>query len=118
MLIDAKRGDIGSTVAAYAETYFGASSPYNVDAITVSPYLGIEALKPIFDKAAQSGAGVFVVVRSSNHEGAVLQNARIHDGRTVADWLADSITEYNRGFQDEIGPVGAVIGATLGQESA
>jgi orotidine-5'-phosphate decarboxylase len=113
-LVDCKRGDIGNTVAAYADVYFGAAAPLGADAITVTAYLGIDALRPFFTKANAAGAGVFVVVRSSNPEGLALQTARLPDGRMVADSLADSISEYNRTVTESVGPVGAVIGATAG----
>lgn len=116
-LIDCKRGDIGHTLEAYADTYIGDRSPFNADAITVSPYLGLAALKPVFDQAEKFGSAVFVVVRSSNPEGAAIQDARLPDGRSVADALADGITEINAGYGDGIGPVGAVMGATLQGES-
>ncbi len=114
-LIDCKRGDIGSTLDAYAQTYIGKGSPFDADSITVSPYLGVGALRPVFDRAASSGgrARVFVVVRSSNSEGAQIQNALLPDGRSVADAIADEITELNQMYGGEIGPIGAVIGATV-----
>ena len=115
VLVDGKRGDIGSTVEAYAEAYLGSTSAFHADAITAHAYLGFGALKPLLTHAADSGAGVFVVVRSSNVEGTPLQTAVVHnDGRTVADSLADLITEFNRQTSgSEIGPVGAVVGATI-----
>lgn len=115
VLVDGKRGDIGSTVEAYAQAYLGATSAFHADAITAHAYLGFEALKPLLTHAVDSGAGVFVVVRSSNVEGTPLQTAVLqNDGRTVADSLADLITEFNQQTSgSEIGPVGAVVGATI-----
>jgi orotidine-5'-phosphate decarboxylase len=113
-IIDAKCGDIGSTAVAYGDAYLGPDSPYRGDAMTASPYLGLAALEPIFAIARRSGAGVFVVVRSSNPEGAGLQQAVMADGRSVAARLADAITSENG---DELGPIGAVVGATLGAEA-
>jgi orotidine-5'-phosphate decarboxylase len=114
VLVDGKRGDIGSTVEAYAQAYLGPSSAFHADAITAHAYLGFGALKPLLTHAVDSGAGVFVVVRSSNVEGTSLQMAVLKDGRTVADSLADLITEFNRQISgSEIGPVGAVVGATV-----
>ncbi len=77
-----------------------------------SPHLGIDALRPFFDKAHAARAGVFIVARSSNPEGLALQTARLPDGRTVAESLADSISAYNRTVFESFRPVGAVIGAT------
>lgn len=115
VLVDGKRGDIGSTVEAYAQAYLGSTSAFHADAITAHAYLGFGALKPLLTHAVDSGAGVFVVVRSSNVEGIPLQTAiLLNDGRTVANSLADLITEFNQQTSgDEIGPVGAVVGATI-----
>jgi|SRR5687767_466824 len=115
VLVDGKRGDIGSTVEAYAEAYLGSTSAFHADAITAHAYLGFGALKPLLTHAVDSGGGVFVVVRSSNVEGTPLQTAVLqNDGRTVADSLADLINEFNQQTSgSEIGPVGAVVGATI-----
>ena len=113
-LIDVKSGDIGSTVIAYGDAYLGPNSAYRGDAMTLSPYLGLAALGPIFDRARSAGGGVFVVVRSSNPEGGALQRAMMADGRSVAEQLADDIAAANG---SEIGPIGAVVGATLGAEA-
>jgi len=81
-LIDVKRGDIGHTLDAYADAMIGPGSPFGGDAMTAVAYMGFGSLKPLLDKAAQRGAGVFIVVRSSNPEGRALQDARHPDGRT------------------------------------
>ncbi len=113
-LIDCKRGDIGHTLDAYADAMIGPDSPFGGDAMTVTAYLGFGALKPLLDKAVARGAGVFAVVRSSNPEGRSLQDALMEDGRTVATALADDITAFNTSVCEGIGPVGAVMGATIG----
>lgn len=112
-LIDAKRGDLAGTMAGYAAAMLGAGSGFGGDAVTVSAYLGLDALRPVFDRAAATGTGVFVVVRSSNPEGRALQSARHADGRTVAEALADGITAWNAARGPGVGPVGAVVGATI-----
>lgn len=112
-LIDVKRGDIGHTLDAYADAMIGPDSPFGGDAMTAVAYMGFGSLKPLLDKAAQRGAGIFVVVRSSNPEGRALQDAKLADGRTVATALADDITAFNASVADGVGPVGAVMGATL-----
>lgn len=112
-LLDVKRGDIGHTLEAYADAWVGPDSPFGGDAMTVTAYLGFGALKPLLKKAAERQAGVFIVVRSSNPEGRTLQDALLADGRTVATALADDITEFNASLTDGIGPVGAVMGATI-----
>lgn len=112
-LIDAKRGDVGGTMEGYAEAMIGPDSGFGGDAVTLTAYLGLDALRPIFDRAARAGAAVFVVVRSSNPEGLTLQDARLADGRAVADALADDITALNAAQCRGVGPIGAVMGATL-----
>ena len=113
ILLDVKRGDIGSTMAAYADAYLNASSPMSVDAITVSPYLGVGSLRPAFDAAAANNAGVFVLALTSNPEGPAVQHAVTADGRTVAQAVIDEISQVNAGA-DPLGSVGLVVGATIG----
>ncbi len=113
VLLDGKRGDIDTTGAAYAESYFGTHSKLRVDAVTTHAYLGLGALKPFFDLANQAKAGVFVVVRSSNPEGRELQTARTSGGESVAIAMSHQITELNQQYsKSELGPIGAVVGAT------
>jgi orotidine-5'-phosphate decarboxylase len=112
-LIDVKRGDIGHTLDAYADAMIGPDSPFGGDAMTATAYMGFGSLKPLLDKAVSRNCGVFVVVRSSNSEGRALQDAKLADGRSVATSLADDITAYNNAISTGIGPVGAVMGATL-----
>ena len=85
VIADVKRGDIGSTAAAYARAYLHPASPLYADAITVSPYLGLGSLSPFFDEAAAHGGGVFVLALTSNPEGPQLQHARTAAGRTVGN---------------------------------
>ncbi|MGN9768063.1 orotidine-5'-phosphate decarboxylase [Micromonospora sp. SD12] len=113
VLLDVKRGDIGSTVAAYASAYLDPSSPVHVDAVTASPYLGVGALAPMFELAAEHGGGVFVLALTSNPEGAAVQRARTADGRTVAQTVIDEISQLNAGAQP-LGSFGLVVGATIG----
>src|SRR5580693_2143360 len=80
VLADAKRGDIGTTMAAYAAAWAG-ESPLAADAVTASPYLGFGSLRPLLDSAAAHGCGVFVLAATSNPEGADVQQAST-DGRT------------------------------------
>lgn len=111
VLLDGKRGDIGSTCQGYADAFFGPNSPYRADAVTANAYLGFAALEPLTQAAADSGGAVFVVVLSSNSEGAGLQNAREVGGRTVAEALATEIAQFNARAGAAV--VGAVMGATL-----
>jgi orotidine-5'-phosphate decarboxylase len=118
VIIDVKRGDIASTAAAYGEAFLGPDSPFGGDAITASAYLGFGSLDPIFEIARREAAGVFIVVRSSNPEGSELQQARLPDGRSVAEALADRIAARNTAeAKGGLGLIGAVLGATMGEEA-
>ena len=109
---DAKRGDIGSTMAAYADAFVGEGSPLAADAVTASPYLGFGSLRPLLDLARATGRGVFVLALTSNPEGSRVQQAVGPDGRTVAREVLDGVAAENAGAQP-LGSVGAVVGATL-----
>ncbi|WP_406380051.1 orotidine-5'-phosphate decarboxylase [Streptomyces sp. NBC_01618] len=113
VLMDAKRGDIGSTMGAYAATYLDKDSPLFSDAVTVSPYLGFGSLRPALDAAVLSGSGVFVLALTSNPEGAQVQRATAADGRSLAQVMLDHMAAENEGVTP-LGSVGAVVGATLG----
>ncbi len=116
VILDAKRGDVGSTNQAYADAYLGPSAGIPVDALTVTPYLGLAAMGPILEGAAGHGAGVFVVTRSSNPEGRALQRARHDDGTTVEAELVLAIGAENLRVAPcaAVGPYGAVWGPTHG----
>ena len=112
VLADAKRGDIGTTMAAYAAAWAG-DSPLAVDAVTASPYLGFGSLRPLLEAAAAHDRGVFVLAATSNPEGATVQRAAF-DGRTVAQSVVDQAALVNRSVAGS-GPgyVGVVVGATV-----
>lgn len=113
VLADAKRGDIGSTMAAYAAAWAG-QSPLAADAVTASPYLGFGSLQPLLETAAQHRRGVFVLAATSNPEGASVQRAQNADGRTVAQAIVDAAAEANRAEGAAgLGSIGVVVGATL-----
>jgi orotidine-5'-phosphate decarboxylase len=116
VLVDAKRGDIGSTMAAYAQAYLADGSPLAGDAVTISPYLGFGALEPALRLAEETGRGVFVLARTSNAEGAAVQRAVGGDGVEVAAAIVAAAAERNAGALaagDPMGPVGLVVGATV-----
>ena len=115
VILDAKRGDIGSTMAAYAEAYLGKDAPAPVDAMTASPYLGFESLRPALDLAAQNGRGIFVLGLTSNPEGRTVQHATLRDV-SVAETVVLGVAGENaqaRGH-GQLGSVGLVVGATVG----
>lgn len=112
VILDAKRGDVGTTNDAYAEAFLGADAPLAADALTVSPYLGFAAMGSFIARAHESGSALIVVTRSSNPEGRRIQSASNNDGSVEAGLLRE-IGEVNaRLAPGEIGPIGAVIGPT------
>ncbi|KUJ59050.1 Orotidine 5'-phosphate decarboxylase [Streptomyces sp. NRRL F-5122] len=117
VVMDAKRGDIGSTMAAYAESFLRKDAPLFSDALTVSPYLGYGSLKPAVDLARESGAGLFVLALTSNPEGAEVQHAVRPGGRNVAATMLAHLAAENAG-EEPLGSFGAVVGATLGDLSS
>jgi orotidine-5'-phosphate decarboxylase len=116
VLLDVKRGDIGSTTQAYADAYLDPSSPLAADAITASPYLGFGSLDPMVDTARKHDAGLFVLALTSNKEGPEVQHARTEDGALVAGRMLDHLRQLNAG-EEPLGSFGAVIGATIGDVS-
>jgi orotidine-5'-phosphate decarboxylase len=111
-LLDVKRGDIGSTMDAYARAYLGEGSSLAADAVTVSPYLGFGSLDGTISLAAEHGRGVYVLALTSNPEGRQVQHARTDDGRRVGQVIVDEAAARNPG--PGLGHVGIVAGATIG----
>lgn len=126
VVVDAKRGDIGSTMGAYADAFLRDGSPLAGDALTVSPYLGFGSLQPAVDLALATGRGLFVLALTSNPEGAAVQHARDADGAAVADRVARSAAEANAAelaaggvaAGEALGSIGLVVGATIGDAAA
>jgi orotidine-5'-phosphate decarboxylase len=115
VILDIKRGDVGSTNDAYAEAYLGKGAPLAADAITVHPYLGLAAMGTFVSRAVGSGSCLLVVTRSSNPEGRPVQAAMADAGgqRSVEQELLRQVGALNaRLAPGAIGPVGAVIGPT------
>ena len=142
-IADAKRGDIGSTMAGYAAAWLADGSPLAADAVTLSPYLGFESLRPALDLAQHTGRGVFVLALTSNPEGACVQHVG-HDVGSVASaasgpaagaWPAEAAPGAASGSvaarivaaaaaenarvagEDRLGPVGLVVGATVAEQA-
>jgi orotidine-5'-phosphate decarboxylase len=115
VILDGKRNDIGSTATAYAQGMLGAGgqSPWGADALTVSPYLGDDSLQPFIDVACQRAAGVFVLVKTSNPGGKMLQDL-MADGRPIYRHVADYVERQAAATVGACGygAVGAVVGAT------
>lgn len=116
VLLDGKRGDIGSTSRAYADAYLARSPqrPWEVDCLTLNPYLGEDSLAPFVEVAHENDKGLFVCVRTSNPGADVTQLQRTQDGRLMYEVVADLVGTFNdrqlgaHGF----GSIGAVVGAT------
>lgn len=113
VLLDVKRGDIGSTSQAYADAYLDPASPLASDAITVSPYLGFGSLTPFVETARRFDAGLFVLGLTSNPEGPEVQHATTASGETVAARMFAHLAALNQGAAP-LGSFGAVVGATIG----
>ena len=123
VIADAKRGDIGSTMDAYARAWLTPGSPLEADAVTLSPYLGVGALEETLRYAVSHGKGAFVLAATSNPEASALQSARIAagagdtstHGMTVAGAIATEVASFNRGTTADAswGSIGLVIGATV-----
>lgn len=110
VILDGKRGDIGSTAAAYARAWL--SGAHAASALTVNPYLGWETLTPFVEVARKEGGGVFVLVRTSNPGWADVQ------GGGVAEKVAAEVARLGEEEEGELSCVGAVVGATHGEELA
>lgn len=115
VIADAKRGDVASTAEAYGEAWFASSLA--VDALTVTPYVGVGALEPMVGAARRSGGGVIVVTASSNPEGRGIQEAVTADGQSVEAAVLEAVADLNRkelaaNPGQRLGSVGAVVGAT------
>ena len=112
-LLDVKRGDMSTSMDAYATAYLSDGSPLAADAITVNPYLGIGSLAGAIALALQQGRGVYLLALTSNPEGPQFQHARVADGRMVGQVVVEEAARYNE--TEGLGSVGVVVGATIGR---
>ena len=112
VIADSKRGDIGTTMEAYAATWLGEGSSLESDAVTVSPYLGVDSLSGTFEMAERNGKGVFVLAATSNKEAASLQLSRTESGKILAADVVERVSARSLGMKDP-GGFGVVLGATL-----
>ena len=109
VIADAKRGDIGSTMDGYVNAWLGKEAVFVCDALTLSPYLGVDSLDQTVEAALGNERGVFILAATSNPEAFSLQGA-VADGRSVARSVYDYAYAYNR---EELGSIGVVLGATV-----
>ena len=114
VIFDGKRNDIGSTAEAYADGILGAESAWGADALTVSPYLGDDSIEPFVKTAVQRNAGVYVLVKTSNAGGKMLQDLAV-DGKPIYRRVAEYVEQL---AQHTSGSVGAVVGATWAEQLA
>lgn len=116
VLLDGKRGDIGSTSKAYAEAYLARqpSRPFEVDALTLNPYLGTDSLEPFVEAAHAYGKGLFVCVRTSNPGADAVQLLPTEGGKAVFEHVGEMVAGFNerRIGSSGYGSIGAVVGAT------
>ncbi len=120
VIADAKRGDIGSTMAAYAAAWLTPGSPLEADAMTANPFLGTGALDGAFTLAEAHGKGVFVLAATSNPDAATSQRATVDGSRTVSAQIIREVSERNARTttEGEWASLGFVIGATVDWEDA
>ena len=119
IIMDAKRGDIGSTSKAYANAYLGKNAPFPSDALTVNPWLGLDSLEPFFSKAHETGSGLFILVHTSNKGSQDIQEILINKDLKCYQHLANilkPIIEKNNG-QSGLSSIGIVSGATYKEQA-
>lgn len=121
IIADVKRGDIGSTAAGYSNAYLGKTpigeekvSIYDVDFVTVNPYLGIDGVKPFIEDCKEYGKGIFILVKTSNKSSGELQDLKLENGITIYEKVAELVNSWGEDLVGEYGysSVGAVVGAT------
>ena len=114
VIFDGKRNDIGSTAEAYAAGILGTDSAWGADALTVSPYLGDDSIEPFVKTAVERNAGIYVLVKTSNAGGKMLQDLEV-DGKPIYRRVAEYVEQL---AQQTNGSVGAVVGATWAEQLA
>jgi orotidine-5'-phosphate decarboxylase len=113
VIADAKRGDIGSTMDAYAQAWLTPGSPLETDALTVAAYQGVGSLRSAIDLATEHGKGLFVLAATSNPEAAGVQRSVGEGGRSVAATVLDEVAAENAHTTERVGPLGVVLGSTV-----
>ena len=119
VIMDAKRGDIGSTSQAYANAYLGENAPYPSDAMTINPWLGIDSLDPFFKKASETSSGLFILVHTSNKGSKDIQEMPLTNGAKCYEHLAKLLRPIIENQKGDLGlsSIGIVSGATFKDES-
>ena len=119
VIMDAKRGDIGSTSQAYANAYLGKDAPFPSDALTVNPWLGLDSLEPFFTKVEEAGSGLFVLTHTSNIGSKDLQEVVLQNGLKCYEHLANilkPVVDKNEGSLG-LSSIGLVSGATFKKQA-
>lgn len=119
VILDAKRGDIGSTAKCYANAYLGDNAALPVDALTVNPFMGLETVDPFIEAASANGRGVAVLTRTSNPGAADIEE-KIVDGKPIYISLAEALSERSKSLLDKQGEWSGlmmVAGATAPAEA-
>jgi orotidine-5'-phosphate decarboxylase len=119
VIMDAKRGDIGSTSQAYANAYLGKNAPFPSDALTVNPWLGIDSLEPFFQKASETGSGLFILAHTSNKGSKDIQEMPLEIGIKCYQHLANILKPIVEKYKGTLGlsSIGIVSGATFKEEA-
>ena len=119
VIMDAKRGDIGSTSQAYANAYLGKNAPFPSDALTVNPWLGIDSLEPFFKKASETGSGLFILAHTSNKGSKDIQEMPLTIGIKCYEHLANILKPIVEKYKGTSGlsSIGIVSGATFKEEA-
>lgn len=121
VIADIKRGDIGTTAAGYSNAYLGRTlvgdseeSFYDIDWVTVNPYLGIDGVKPFIEDCIKYNKGIFVLVKTSNKSSGELQDLKLEDGKTVYEKVAELVNSWGEELIGEHGysSIASVVGAT------
>lgn len=118
VIADAKRNDIGPTAEAYAKAFLSKEG-FNVDALTVNPYFGIDGIKPFIEVAKKNGKGIFVLVKTSNPSSGDFQDKILKNGKKFYEVVGAKVKEWNKGTEGKrgYGIIGAVVGATYPREA-
>ncbi|MFL2813810.1 MAG: orotidine-5'-phosphate decarboxylase [Candidatus Puniceispirillales bacterium] len=118
VIMDAKRGDIGSTSSAYAKAWLGKNSPFGANALTVNPWMGLETLFPFIEVANESNSGIFILLKTSNAGSKDIQDLLVNN-RSVFLHVADFLKKYTSTNLGKFGysDIGVVVGATQPKEA-
>lgn len=125
VMSDAKRGDIGSTAECYSKAYIGRTKIgekeekiFDVDFVTINPYLGIDGIKPFIEDCKKYGKGIFIIDKTSNLSSGELQDLKLENGKTIYEEVATLIEKWGEELRGEYGysSVSSVVGATYPEQ--